>query len=201
MTIRATTPGPGIVQLALADPQRRNPLSLATLAALRSGLDEAIQHGARVVVLTADGPVFSAGADLDDLTGTAADEHYDDTVAALTTAITAAPIPVIAAIDGACIGAAVDLALSCDLVVVGCTAYLEIPAARLGILYNPAAIARLHRRVPASALRALLLGERLDAPACIHAGLALSAVEGAAAGRTSSGEGAERPKPVHLQPA
>ncbi len=171
MTVRASDPAPGVRLLTLADPARRNPLGFATIAALAHEIARAATDGARVVVLSADGAVFSAGADLADLTGTADDVRYDDAIAGLAEAIDSSPTVVVAALDGPCIGAAVDLVLSCDLVVASSTTHLEIPATRLGILYNPSAVARLHGRIGGATLRALLLGVRLDAQALAAAGV------------------------------
>jgi enoyl-CoA hydratase len=93
-------------------------------------------------------------------------------------AVLATPVPVIAAIEGPCLGAAVDLALACDVQVAGRTAWLQVPAVRLGLLYNPRAVARLHRTLArATTSRLLLLGERFDAPAAQQAGLVGEVVE------------------------
>src|SRR5680860_1100717 len=63
-TVVAERDGP-VVTLLLNEPERRNPLSLATMDALRRALDEAgADPGVRAVVIGAAGPVFSAGHDL-----------------------------------------------------------------------------------------------------------------------------------------
>ncbi len=171
MTVRSADPAPGVRLLTLAEPARRNPLGYATIGALSDAIGRVPVDGVRVVVLAADGAVFSAGADLSALIGTPDDVRYDDAVAGLSDAVASAPAVVVAALDGPCIGAAVDVVLSCDLIIASSAAFLEIPATRLGILYNPRAVARLHRRVGGAALRALLLGVRLDAEALQAAGV------------------------------
>lgn len=176
MTVVSTEHGGGVVEISLADPARRNALGYSTLAALRSVVDDAVAAEARAIVLTAQGPAFSAGADLDDLTGGPEDERYDDAVAEVVEALRSCPAPVVVAVDGACIGAAVDLALACDVVVAGQGARFAVPATRLGILYNPAAVARLHATVPTTALRALLLGVEMDAATAQAVGLVALAV-------------------------
>jgi enoyl-CoA hydratase/carnithine racemase len=124
------------------------------------------------VILTGAGDCFSAGADLADITGTVDDIAVDEAVERTVAAVEEAPAPVIAAIEGPCIGAAFDLAMACDLRVASTTAFLELPAARLGILYNPRAIARLHGTLGRQTLaRLVLIGERLDGEAALGAGL------------------------------
>jgi 2-(1,2-epoxy-1,2-dihydrophenyl)acetyl-CoA isomerase len=151
-----------VVRLLLDRPQRGNALSLALLAALERGLNE-LGDDVRGVILTGRGSTFSTGADLSDLAGTVADVAYDDAVAAVSAALRQAPFPVVAAVEGRCLGAAVDVALSCDLLVAASDATFGIPATRLGILYAPTALARLRRRCGSSAVRRLVLfGEQIS---------------------------------------
>jgi enoyl-CoA hydratase/carnithine racemase len=176
-----------VLVVTLAAPERRNALSKALLGALRAALcDDAGDLGA--VVLTGGPDVFSAGADLRELTGTRADVAMDDELGRTVAALRDLPVPVIAAIDGPCVGAAVELALACDVRIAGAGAFFEVPAVRLGLLYSPAALVRMRRAAPAQTLaRLLLLGERLAAADALAAGLvarcvpARTATEAAAA--------------------
>lgn len=153
-------------------PERRNALSRALLRELAACLAGEAAAGSRAVVLTGAGGVFSAGADLTEITGTAADRSIDDEIAAVVDALRHLPAPVIAAVEGPCIGAAVDLMLACDLAVASDTAFFEVPSARLGLLYNPTAVARWQHALRRSALRRMLLfGERFDASAALEAGV------------------------------
>ena len=69
-------------------------------------------------------------------------------------------------------GGAVDIALACDLLVAGESAFFEVPAARLGLLYNPRAVLRWRKRLSGLTLRSLLLvGERFAADAAVAAGV------------------------------
>jgi enoyl-CoA hydratase/carnithine racemase len=174
----------GDVALLLLDrPTRGNALSLELLGQL-TGLLGSPGDGVRAAVIAGRGSRFSTGADLNDLTGTASDVRFDDATAALASAIAGAPYPVIAAIEGRCMGAAVDLALSCDVVVAARDATLAVPAARLGILYAPDAVARLQRRYGSGGLRRLLLlGDEVSAEDALALGLvqALAAPGGAIA--------------------
>ena len=160
-----------VLQLRLHAPQRKNALSRSMLDALASALTD-LDDDIVGVVLAGHKGVFSAGADFADLTGTSADVTYDDAVTAVAAAITAAPVPVVAAVEGACIGAAAHLALTCDARIAGEHAYLQVPAVRLGLLYNPAAVEWLARTYPRDTVRRLLvLAERFDDYHALQAGL------------------------------
>lgn len=149
-------------------PERRNALSKDVLSQLATE----IRATDRPVVLTGSDGVFSAGADLNELTGTTDDLAVDAAVTAVVEAIAAAAWPVIAAIDGYCLGAAVEIAAACDVVVAAPTATFGVPATRLGLLYDPAALERLGQRVGAGALARLLLsGDRISGTEAHRLGL------------------------------
>lgn len=160
-----------VLHLVLNEPARRNALSRAMLADLADALGN-IDDSVTGVVISGAGDAFSAGADFRELTGTTADASYDDAVAVVTNAITTLPRIVVAAVEGPCVGAAADLALACDLRVAAEGSYLHLPATKLGLLYNPAALDRIGRAMPRDTLRRLvLLGERFDAQAALQSGL------------------------------
>jgi enoyl-CoA hydratase/carnithine racemase len=176
-----------VLHLVLDAPRRRNALSLDLLAELGHAL-AAVDDDVTGVVIEGRGECFSAGADFGDLTGTAADLVVDDAVAAVTAAVRSLPCVVIAAIEGPCVGAAADVALACDLRVAAQGSWIQVPAVRLGILYNPQAITRLAATYPSDALRRLLLvGERFSADEAHAAGLASYLTDrGNASGRADS---------------
>ena len=69
-------------------------------------------------------------------------------------------------------GGAVDIALACDLLVASEDAFFQVPATRMGLLYNPQAIVRWRKRLSGLTLRSMLLaGERLTADAAFQAGI------------------------------
>jgi enoyl-CoA hydratase/carnithine racemase len=124
------------------------------------------------IVLTGGAQCFSAGADFRELTGTSRDLGYDDAVAGVVAAILGSDRVVVAAVEGPCMGAAADIALACDYRIAGAGSFMQIPAVRLGILYNPAAIERIGRSCPRDTVRRLLLaGERFDDHEARRAGL------------------------------
>ena len=146
--------------------ERRNALDAAHCHALR----DAIQiEGARAVVITGAGSSFCSGADL----GAAYDAAFRDALYAMIAAVTEAPVPVLAAVNGPAIGAGAQLALACDLRVAAPEATFAIPTARLGIAVNPWTIRRLALLAGTGTAQAMLIGaESLDATRALQCGLA-----------------------------
>jgi enoyl-CoA hydratase/carnithine racemase len=171
--------GEGVVSLFLNRPERKNALSLALLGQLDDALSSGIGDQASAVIISGSGGAFSAGADLADLTGTRADLAIDDAIEAVTEKIRQLPVPVIAAIDGPCMGGAFDLAVNCDYRIAAVDAFFQVPAARLGLLYNPRAIVRMRQRLSRDAIfRLLVLGERCDAGEALRLGIVARVVAG-----------------------
>jgi enoyl-CoA hydratase/carnithine racemase len=162
-----------IMEIMLNRPKRCNALSLESLQELET-VFSGIDNDVHAIVLSASGDVFCAGGDLTELGGgEESDVQFDNAVEKVVDAIKNASVPVIAAVEGACIGAGVDIMLACDLCVIAKKAYLQVPAVRLGLLYSPTGIKRMHRRVGSSVLkRLLLLGDKLDAEYTVSAGAA-----------------------------
>ncbi len=167
-----------ICELVLDNPGRKNALSYALLDDLTKKLAAAGEDAVRAVILSGAGDAFSAGADFADLTGTIDDLAIDDAIEQVVQQIRSFPAPVIAAIDGPCMGGAIDIALACDLLVASDNAVFEMPAARLGLLYNPSAIRRWSARLSSLTLRRmLLLSERFSAADALQAGIVSHLVE------------------------
>lgn len=167
----------GVMTLRLNRASKRNALSYGMLRRLQEELAIATDRHIYAVVIAGAGDCFSAGADFSELSGTRDDLRFDEELAAVSGAIRSGSYLVIAAIRGACIGAAFDLVCSCDARVCAQTAFFEVPAVRLGLLYNPAAIACLHRTLRGDAVRRLLLlGERIDGRDAHAAGIATHVV-------------------------
>jgi enoyl-CoA hydratase len=168
----------GVATLTLNRPSRRNALSSEILNSLRSALGRLVADGARALVLTGAGHCFSAGADISELQGTAEDIRFDDSLSEIAGIIHESSFLAIAAIEGPCLGAAFDLACACDVRVISPTAFFELPAVRLGLLYNPTAIARIQRMLPAATVRRLLLlGDRIGGSGALAAGIATHLAE------------------------
>ncbi|SUA76254.1 Probable enoyl-CoA hydratase echA6 [Nocardia otitidiscaviarum] len=142
-----------VVTIELQRPERRNALNLELVGRLRVAVQEAAAD-ARVIVLTGQGPIFSAGADLD---GVYSDEFLDGLMGMLRT-IESVPVPVIAAINGGALGAGVQLALASDLRVLSPDSYIAIPAAKLGISVDRWTVRRLASLIGSGPARTMLLG-------------------------------------------
>jgi enoyl-CoA hydratase/carnithine racemase len=169
--LRIETAG-GIATLTLDRPSRRNALSRELLKSLKAALTTIVADELRAVILTGAGDCFSAGADLLELQGTPEDVGFDDALTEIAAAVRDGPFLAIAAIEGPCVGAAFDLACACDARVASPKAFFELPAVRLGLLYNPAAIARIQHMLSVGTVqRLLLLGERIDGSQALAAGI------------------------------
>jgi len=174
----SSTTSNNVCELVLDNPGRKNALSYALLDDLNKKLAAAREDAVRAVILTGAGDAFSAGADFSDLTGTIDDLAIDDAIEQVVQQIRSFPAPVFAAVDGPCMGGAIDIALACDLLVASEKAVFEMPAARLGLLYNPSAIRRWSARLSSLTLRRmLLLSERFTAAQAFQAGIVSHLVE------------------------
>jgi enoyl-CoA hydratase len=159
-------------EIVLNAPEHRNALSLAMLGELNEALSGEIGQ-TRAVVISGAGKTFCAGGHLEELGGgEAADLALDEAIGDVCNRIRDIELPVIAAVEGGCVGAGVDLLLACDLRVAAESAFFQVPAGRFGLLYNPAGIQRMQRRLGSTALnRLLLLGEKLQAEDAFRLGI------------------------------
>jgi enoyl-CoA hydratase/carnithine racemase len=164
--------------LTLDQPSRRNALSRALLASLRTALADVTAKKLPALILSGADGCFSAGADISELEGTAEDIGFDDALTEVVDMLRRGAFLAIAAVEGPCVGAAVELACACDARVVSPGAFFELPAVRLGLLYNPAGIARLRDVLPAATMRRLLLlGDRIEGNQALAAGIATHMAE------------------------
>jgi enoyl-CoA hydratase/carnithine racemase len=170
----------GIVTLTLCRPQQRNPVSEALIAALTAELDAiAADDAIRAVVLAADGPVFSAGHDLKEMTAHRADAdrgraYFADVLArcaAMMQRIVTLPQPVIAAVEGVATAAGCQLVASCDLAVAGTEARFCTPGVHIGLFCSTPMVALSRNLSPKHAMEMLLLGEMADAATALRYGL------------------------------
>ncbi len=123
----------------------------------------------RVALVRGEGTLaFSGGADISDFSSARSDasgaQSYDELVEAACAAVEGLPFPVVALVRGACVGAGAALAACCDLRVASEDAFFAIPAARLGLGYDPRGVARLVRAYGGHAARQLFFAaDRLPA--------------------------------------
>ena len=185
-----------LATVTLNRPHRRNALSLAMWAKLASIFDELDKdRSVRAVVLAGSGGNFCSGADIKEFGETRSSpeqaDHYAQTAHRAQDAIFRCSKPVIAAVDGFCIGGGFGLALCCDFRIVDEGARLGITAAKIGIVYGLRetqcllAIAGM-----SSAKRILFGGELFSAAAMQRMGLADEVVAGDVAGHARRYAGA-----------
>lgn len=155
----------GLLVLCLQRPDKANALSRAMLSALLAALDDPPQ----VLILTGEGRVFSAGADLEEAkAGLATDPIWD----ALSNRIAHLPGLTIAALNGTLAGGAMGMALACDLRLGVPGAKFFYPVMRLGYLPQPADPARLVALIgPARAKLILMAGAKIEAEEALAWGL------------------------------
>ena len=159
----------GMWRVVLNRPDKANALTKAMLEELDRICARASVEGARVLVLTGTGKVFSAGADLDEArAGLAIDAVWDR----LSNRIATLPCLTIAALNGTLAGGAMGMALACDLRVAVPTAKVFYPVMKLGFLPQPADPARLSALIgPARAKMILMAGVKATAEEALAWGL------------------------------
>jgi enoyl-CoA hydratase/carnithine racemase len=165
-----------VAELRLTAPDRRNAISRAMWDVLPPLMARIAADHSRALILAADGPVFSAGADIGEFAEVYATpdkaQDYNALVRAGQAAITALPCPVIAAVGGAAVGGGCGLCLSADLILAAPGARFGITPARLGLAYSWEDTARLVARVgPGTAKEMLFTGRLLDADEALARGL------------------------------
>jgi enoyl-CoA hydratase len=159
-----------VMTIELQRPERRNALNSQLVEELREAVEKASNGATRAVVLTGQGTVFCAGADL---SGDAFAADYPDRLIELHKALDAAPFPVIGAINGPAIGAGLQLAMQCDLRVVAPDAFFQFPTSKYGLALDNWSIRRLSSLVGHGRARAMLLtAERLSAETALQTGMA-----------------------------
>lgn len=150
--------------------ERRNALNSQLVGELREAVEKAVTQDVRAIVLTGQGTVFCAGADL---SGDAFAADYPDKLIALHKAIDDFPMPVIGAINGPAIGAGLQLAMICDLRVVAPEAFFQFPVAKYGLALDNWSIRRLSTLAGYGRARAMMLtAETLPADVALQTGMA-----------------------------
>ncbi|HEX7958245.1 MAG TPA: enoyl-CoA hydratase/isomerase family protein, partial [Pyrinomonadaceae bacterium] len=156
-----------VAVITINRPQKLNALNIQTRAEGAAALDELREdESVRVVVITGAGEkAFVAGADIAEFEGrTAVSQRDVMTARSLFTAVDTFPKPVIAMVNGFCLGGGCELALSCDIRVAGDNARFGQPEINLGIIPGGGGTQRLTRLVgEGKAMELILTGDRSDA--------------------------------------
>jgi len=170
----------GVLRLVLNRPQARNALSSELMGAILAALDGAAQDNAtRVIVIAAEGPVFSSGHDLKEMARHRADgDAGREAYAGLFTqcskmmqAIVRHPKPVIAQVQGVATAAGCQLVASCDLAVASTSARFATPGVDIGLFCSTPMVALSRNVSRKAAMEMLLTGEMVDGEQAVRIGL------------------------------
>lgn len=168
----------GLVRLRLNRPDKRNAQTPEMWDELRRvGLELEDDPSVRVVLLSGEGPVFSAGIDLAVLrgqaSGTLTDHLEPELVQQAFTWLRDAPFATVAMVQGAALGAGCQLALACDLRILAEDAVLGLPEIGFGIFPDLGGCAWLPEMVGVAKTKELtFLGERFGAAEALRLGIA-----------------------------
>jgi enoyl-CoA hydratase len=172
--------------LVLNRPERRNALSAEMWRAIPGIIRHLADDGeVRSLALTGEGgEAFAAGADISEFAGNRDDADaarlYDAMTIDAFAALQNCRKPVIAVIDGYCLGGGLALALACDIRIASDRSIFALPPARLGLAYPLAGLRQLLATVSAARAKELLFtARRVDAAEALRIGLVHAAVPGA----------------------
>ena len=171
-----TIEGP-VASLFFDRPEKRNAFDQSAWREIPEQIARAVGDPAvRVIVVRGRGGNFAAGADIAEFDTVFASREstldYLSLMSAATAAIEAAPLPVVAFIEGLCFGAGVAVALSCDVRVASDDARFAITPAKLGLMYSLADTKRVVDAVGAPKAKDLLFtGRVVDASEALSIGL------------------------------
>src|ERR1700737_1062913 len=178
----------GVATLSIQRASVSNAIAITLIRAMHLALDQ-IQKGdsgARAVVLTGSNEVFCSGLDLHsiDLKTQEARQraHFEMRrfMDPLILRLSGFRFPIVAAVNGAAVGAGMSLALASDIIIAGDNAYFLPSFARLGLVPDAGITFHLARRIGAGrSLSSLMLAERIDAKTALDWGLAYAVVPAA----------------------
>lgn len=157
----------GLWTVTIRRPDKANSLTKAMLEQLADIAESA--RDAKVLVITGEGRVFSAGADLEEArNGLATDPVWER----LSGAVAAAPCLTIAALNGTLAGGAFGMALACDLRIATPSAKFFYPVMKLGFLPQPSDPVRMKALIgPARTKLILMAGQKISAADALAYGL------------------------------
>jgi enoyl-CoA hydratase len=173
-TVRVEVRGP-VALITIDRPEKRNALDAQVRCAFLGAVDAANRdRNVRAMIVTGAGDkAFVAGADIAEFEGrTATDQHRVMKAPSIFEALEQSPKPVIAAVNGYCLGGGMELALACDIRIATVTARFGQPEVNLGIIPGGGGTQRLPRIVGlGAALKMILSGEMIDAAEALRLGL------------------------------
>ena len=162
------------VLIRLVQPERRNPLSSEVICELENAINSVDILAGGQLVFTGSGDAFASGADLREISELTADKAaaFARQGQRLMELIDEFSIPTVAAINGACFGGGLDVALACKKRIASPNAVFCHPGVSLGIITGWGGTQRLPRLIGESkALEMLLTAGRFGAEWALEAGL------------------------------
>lgn len=178
----------GIATVTIANPGKRNALTVAMWQSLQEAFGQLSEEaGLRcVVVRGAADEGFAAGADISEFntvrsTRAQVEHFHEEVVFGALSAIDSCPVPVVALIEGACVGGGLEIASVCDLRIAGRGAHLGIPVNILGFALAPREMQWLYRLAgPALTAELIFEGAILGADEAFSKGLLTRVVDDSA---------------------
>ena len=184
-SIAITHAGP-LARVTLANPTKHNAIDVQMWRELRAAFErlQALPEAEAplAVIVCGEGGQFASGGDIAEFAGFRFDEaklhdFHENIVAPALQALLDCDIPLLAQIEGACIGGGLEIAACCDIRIAGTSSRFGAPIARLGFPMAPGELQLLGRIAPVALLREMLLeAGLLDAGAALHYGLVHSVV-------------------------
>jgi len=169
-----------IATLRLNDSASRNALSSEMMADIKNTLtDLGTREDVHVVIIEADGPVFSSGHNLKEIMGDSRQEvmlTLFNQCSEMMQTVAHLPKPVIAKVDGTATAAGCQLVASCDLAFASETSKFATPGVNLGLFCSTPMVALSRNVSPKHAMEMLLSGEFIDAEHAARIGLINKAV-------------------------
>jgi enoyl-CoA hydratase/carnithine racemase len=197
-------PAENVVRIKISNPDKRGALDHEILDWLATLIQ---QQDAYCVIITGDGPVFSAGYDIGNFPeaglaeqDAAADRSFSREAESLVAhpfteaieAIEAYPYPVIAAINGYAIGGGLELAVSCDIRIAARGVKMGMPPAKIGLIYSHTGLRKFIEVCGLGATSELFyVGRNVDADRACSMGLVNHVVEPGELEETALGMAAE----------
>ena len=171
----------GVARVTLANPGKRNAIDIGMWRELRVLFERLqslpLEAAPRAVIVCGAAGQFASGGDINEFAGfrfdaTALHDFHENIVSPALQAMLDCDIPMLARIEGACIGGGLEIAACCDIRVCGASSRFGAPIAKLGFPMAPGELQRLSQVLGAPVLREMLLEARLfDAHDALHAGV------------------------------
>lgn len=173
MNLKVSEPKQGVVTITLHRPEALNALNTQLLSELADCLQQAQNNSdIRAVVITGSMKAFAAGADVREMASLDTVGVLQDPRVEYWKQITAFKKPIIAAVNGFCLGGGCELAMHADIIIAADNALFGQPEIKLGIMPGAGGTQRLLRSVGKSlAMQMVLTGEPISAKQAMDAGL------------------------------